>query len=61
MSDNLLKATVRANLGKGAARKSVKQACYRPLFTAKNSDSMSVEVSPRELTHICVSLCVEML
>ena len=52
MSDNLLKATVRANLSKGAAENPVKQACYPPLFTAKNSDSMSVEVSPRELTHI---------
>ena len=52
MSDNLLKATVRANLGKGAARKSRKAGLLPAVVYSKNSDSMSVEVSPRALTHI---------
>ena len=49
---NLLKATVRANLGKGAARKSRKAGLLPAVVYSKESDCLSVEVSPRELTHI---------
>ena len=49
---NLLKATVRASLGKGAARKSRKAGLLPAVVYSKAADSLSVEVSPRELTQI---------
>jgi large subunit ribosomal protein L25 len=52
MSNNVLKATVRANIGKGAARKSRKAGLLPAVVYSKAQESVSVEVSPRELTHI---------
>ena len=52
MSNNVLKATVRASLGKGAARKSRKADLLPAVVYSKDQESVSVEVSPRELTHI---------
>ena len=52
MSENVLKATVRNSLGKGAARKSRKAGLLPAVVYSKAQESLSVEVSPRELTHV---------
>jgi large subunit ribosomal protein L25 len=52
MSNNVLKATVRASLGKGAARKSRKAGLLPAVVYSKAQESLSVEVSPRELTQL---------
>jgi large subunit ribosomal protein L25 len=52
MSNNVLKATVRANIGKGAARKSRKAGLLPAVVYSKAQESVSVELSPRELTHL---------
>ena len=52
MSNNILKATVRASLGKGAARKSRKAGLLPAVVYSKAQESLSVEVSPRELTQL---------
>jgi len=52
MSNNVLKATVRASLGKGAARKSRKAGLLPAVVYSKAQESVSVEVSPREVTHL---------
>ena len=52
MSNNILKATVRASLGKGAARKSRKAGLLPAVVYSKAQESLSVEVSPRALTQL---------
>jgi len=47
-----LSATVRSLRGKGASRKSRKAGKLPGIVYSKDSETTSVEVSPRELTHI---------
>ena len=52
MSENKLDAVVRTLTGKGAARKSRKAGRLPAVVYSKGQDTLGVEVSPRELTHI---------
>ncbi|MBL90651.1 MAG: 50S ribosomal protein L25 [Myxococcales bacterium] len=52
MSENKLDAVVRTLTGKGAARKSRKAGRLPAVVYSKGQETLGVEVSPRELTHI---------